>query len=154
MADLRIKIAKDKAKLVKSLKSGEGITGLFQTYYEVLVFAAGLGVKRRKFVPLKEGDFSKEIDPIRQEQFASKGYDRIIDLIAVAHTKDPKVLNNTQEAEERRIEIFEGFANGGLILLQDALKGSEDLSKQIMLLLSNERNSSKSLDDFIDLSFL
>lgn len=30
MADIRIKVAKDKAKLVKALKVGEGSTGPFQ----------------------------------------------------------------------------------------------------------------------------
>lgn len=39
MTDLRIKVAKDKAKLVKALRAGEGSTGLFQTYVDVMVFA-------------------------------------------------------------------------------------------------------------------
>jgi dnd system-associated protein 4 len=103
MADIRIKVAKDKAKLVKALRAGDDSTGLFQTYYEVLVFAAALGAKRGKFVPIKEGDFSKEIDPIRQEQFASKGYDQVINLLAVMHDKNPKVLGNTQDDEEKRV---------------------------------------------------
>lgn len=155
MADIRIKVAKDKAKLVKALRTGEGSTGLFQTYYEVLVFAAALGAKRGKFIPIKESDFSKDIDPIRQEQFASKGYDQIINLLAVTHNRDPKVLGNTQEAEEKRVEIFESYANGGLNLLQDTLEGSSDYSKQIFLLLFANRDSLKnSEDDLFDLNFL
>jgi len=153
MADIRIKVAKDKAKLVKALRAGEGSTGLFQTYYEVLVFAAALGAKRGRFIPI--GEFSKEIDPIRQEQFVSKGYDHVINLLAVTHSGNPKVLSNIQEAEEKRIEIFEGYANGGLESLQNIVRGSEDFSKQILLALLKEHRNSRLLEDgFIDLSFL
>jgi hypothetical protein len=38
MADIRIKIAKDKAKLVKALRAGVDSAGLFQTYMDVMVF--------------------------------------------------------------------------------------------------------------------
>jgi dnd system-associated protein 4 len=150
MAEIRIKIAKDKAKLVKALRAGDGSTGLFQTYYEILVFAATLGAKRGKFIPIKEGDFSKEIDPIRQEQFASKGYDQAINLLAVIHNRDPKVLGNAQDAEEKRIEVFEGYANGGLELLQDALIGSNDHTKQIMLMLVTEHKKILMQEDISD----
>ena len=154
MADIRIKVAKDKAKLVKALRAGDDSTGLFQTYYEVLVFAAALGAKRGKFVPIKEGDFSKEIDPIRQEQFASKGYDQVINLLAVMHDKNPKVLGNTQDDEEKRVVIFEGYVNGGLELLQDIVRGTEDFSKQVLLAITTEKARSQSNDEFIDLDFL
>jgi dnd system-associated protein 4 len=43
MADIRIKVAKDKAKLVKALRAGEGSTGPFQTYADVVTFAAAFG---------------------------------------------------------------------------------------------------------------
>jgi len=45
MADTRVKVAKDKAELVKSLRadSADDTTKPFQTYAEVLVFAAALG---------------------------------------------------------------------------------------------------------------
>ncbi|MEY3402832.1 MAG: hypothetical protein RLZZ86_2448, partial [Cyanobacteriota bacterium] len=41
----RIRVAKDKADLVKSLTSADGGTGPFQTFADVIVFAAALGVK-------------------------------------------------------------------------------------------------------------
>jgi dnd system-associated protein 4 len=48
MADKRIKIAKDKAKLVKDLKAADDTTGPFQTYVEVMLFAAALGQNGKK----------------------------------------------------------------------------------------------------------
>jgi dnd system-associated protein 4 len=155
MADLRIKVAKDKAKIVKALRAGENSTGLFQTYYEVIVFAAALGISRNKFVPIRNGEFSKDIDPIRQEQFASKGYDQIIDLLAVTHSKDPKVLSSIEEFEEKKVSIFEAYANGGLELLQDLLRGVDNHSQQLLLLLATEREDSrKAPENLFDLSFL
>jgi dnd system-associated protein 4 len=118
MADTRIKVAKDKAKLVKDLRAGDDSTGLFQTYVDVLVFAASLGAKRGKYIPVSEPS-KKDPDPIPQEHFVSKGHDQTISLLAVSHTKDPNILGSNEEAERRRIEIFESYANGGLSILQE-----------------------------------
>ena len=52
MAANRIKIAKDKAELVKALVASNEKTAPFQTYVEVLVFAAALGTKHKKRVHL------------------------------------------------------------------------------------------------------
>lgn len=65
MAENRIKIAKDKASLVKELKGSDTTSGLFQTYVDVMVFAAALGAKRNKRIPLVE--FARDLDPIRRD---------------------------------------------------------------------------------------
>jgi hypothetical protein len=39
MADTRIRIAKDKAELVKALKDGSDLNGPFQTYVDVVAFS-------------------------------------------------------------------------------------------------------------------
>jgi dnd system-associated protein 4 len=156
MADIRIKVAKDKAKLVKEMRAGEGSTGPFQTYYEVIAFAAALGIQQKAFHPFSEAEASKEIDPIRQEQFASKGYDQLIGLVSVIHNKNPKVLGNNEVSERNKVEIFEGYANGGLGVLSDMLRGSENHGIQILLLLSSFRkNTHQNInDDILELDFL
>lgn len=153
MADIRIKVAKDKAKLVKALKTGDGSTGLFQTYVDVMVFAATLGAKRGKYVPVSEAS-KKDPDPIPQEHFISKGHDQTINLLAVTHAKDPKILSNDDGSERKRIEIFESYANGGLEILQSATQGSQDYSKQILLLSVTEKNKHNEKDDFLNLDFI
>ncbi|HEY9295096.1 MAG TPA: DNA phosphorothioation-associated protein 4, partial [Phormidium sp.] len=75
----RIRIAKDKADLVKALVDAKETTGPFQTYADVVVFAAALGAKRKKRVPLEEIS-TKEPAPIALEIFDSRGYDRTIKL--------------------------------------------------------------------------
>ncbi|UIE36207.1 DNA phosphorothioation-associated protein 4 [Leptodesmis sichuanensis] len=153
MADIRIKVAKDKAKLVKALRTGEGSTGLFQTYVDVMAFAATLGAKRGKYIPVSEAS-KKDPDPIPQEHFISRGHDQTINLLAITHTKDPKILSNNEELQRKRIEIFESYANGGLEIMQEALRGSSDYTKQIQLLLTAEKNRLNASDELLDLSFL
>jgi len=135
----RIRVAKDKADLVKSLISTDGATGLFQTYVDIIVFAAALGAKHNRRVPL--GEISKrEPSPIPQEQFIVRGYDTVINLIAITETKNLSVLSFSEnQSREKRNHIFEEYANGGLEILQSEFRGAVDYSERILLILSSER---------------
>ena len=134
----RIRVAKDKAELVKSLVVSESSTGPFQTYADAMVFAAALGAKRKKRSPL--GTIAKEPSPIALEVFVSRWYDRVLKLLAIAETQDTKILSPTDEiAEEKRIHIFEEYANGGLDILRDELRGAVDYSERLLLILTSER---------------
>ncbi|MBD1922217.1 DNA phosphorothioation-associated protein 4 [Funiculus sociatus GB2-A5] len=148
----RIRVAKDKADLVKALTSADGATGPFQTYADVIVFAAALGAKHKKRVPL--GEISKrEPSPIRLEYFATMGHDWVIKLLGITETQDIKILSlNEEEYEAKRNHIFEEYANGGLELLQNELRGSVDYSERILLFLSYERTYKEQQDEEFDLS--
>lgn len=148
----RIRVAKDKADLVKALTSSDGATGPFQTYADVIVFAAALGVKHKKRVPL--GEISKrEPSPIRLEYFATVGNDWVIKLLGVTETQDIKILSLTEEQHEaQRNLIFEEYANGGLELLQNELRGSVDYTERILLLLSYEKMNKEKQEEEFDLS--
>jgi dnd system-associated protein 4 len=152
MGTNRIRVAKDKADLVKALTISNGTTGPFQTYADVMVFAAALGVKRKKRSPL-EAISTKEPAPIALEVFVSRGYDLAIKLLAIAETKDAKILSLFDEsAEEKRTHIFEEYANGGLEILRDELRGSVDYSERILLILSSERLKKSSSEEGFNLS--
>ena len=148
----RIRVAKDKAELVKALTSADGATGPFQTYADVIVFAAALGSKHNKRVPL--GEISKrEPSPIRLEYFATTGNDWVIKLLGVTETQDIKILSFTEEDyEAQRNIIFEEYANGGLEILQNELRGSVDYTERILLLLSYERMNEEKQEEEFDLS--
>ena len=152
MAANRIRVAKDKAELVQALVDTKETTGPFQTYADVLVFAAALGAKYKKRVPL--GAIStKEPAPISLEIFISRGYDAVIKLLAIAETKDPKILSSYDpSAEEKRALIFEEYANGGLERLRDELRGSVDYWERLLLTLSAERFKEESTEEDFDLS--
>lgn len=145
----RIRVAKDKADLVKGLTSTDGGNGPFQTFADVMVFAAALGVKHNKRVPL--GEISKrEPAPIRLEIFATMGYDNIIKLIGFTENEDIRVLSpNEEEYEKQRNEIFEEYANGGLEILGIELRGSVDYTDRILLyLISDKQNINQETEDF------
>ena len=148
----RIRVAKDKAELVKSLTSGNGATGPFQTFADVVVFAATLGKKRSRRVPL--GEISKrEPSPIKVETFASMGYDWVIKLIGITETKDIKVISVIQEEPQtERNNIFEEYANGGLEILQTELRGAVDYSERLLLMLSAQRFMEEKQEEEFDLS--
>lgn len=135
MAANRIKIAQDKAELVKSLLASKETPGLFQTYVEVMIFAAALGVKYKKSVPLRDTT-KRDPSPIPQENFASLGYDKIIKLLGIVETNDIQILASREdEYEDKRTQIFEEYANGGLEILQTELRGVVDYEIQFLLIL-------------------
>lgn len=148
----RIRVAKDKADVVKSLTSTDGGTGPFQTFADVIVFAAALGVKHKKRIPL--GEISKrEPAPIRLEVFAVSGYDILIKLIALTETQDIIILSpHEEEYEKQRNGTFEEYANGGLEILQNELRGAVDYSERILLFLSYERANNPKEEKEFDLT--
>lgn len=136
MAANRIKISKDKAELVKALVASKDTTGPFQTYVEVMVFAAALGAKYKKRVPLER--IAKDLSPLRQDYFASS-FALLINLLAITETKNINILGDDEVADEQRINIFEEYANGGLEILQNELRGTVDYSERLLLILSSSR---------------
>lgn len=149
---IRIKIAKDKADLVQSLvQTNNNNLGVFQTYADVMAFAAALGrkYKKRSTVDI----IAKEPSPISLEIFSSRGYDLLIKLLAISETEDPKIISAYDiTAEEKRAIIFEEYANGGLEKLQEQLKGSVDYAERILLILTEERFPKSSLEQDFDLT--
>ncbi|MGD1921670.1 MAG: DNA phosphorothioation-associated protein 4 [Pleurocapsa sp.] len=128
----RIKVAKDKAELVQKLLDTKGSTGAFQTYADIVAFAASLGAKYQKKVPLTEISQS-EPAPISLEVFISRGYDYLIKLIAIADTQDIKILSTEGGISEiNRVQIFEEYANGGLEKLGNELRGAVDYTERLV----------------------
>ena len=145
----RIKIAKDKADLVKALVASNEPTAPFQTYVEVMLFAAALGVKHRKRVPLET--IAKDLSPLRQDYFTSS-FAFVINLLAITEAKEINILCNDEMADDQRINIFEEYANGGLEILQNELRGAVDYSERILLVLSSERFQQERQEEEFDLS--
>ena len=151
MGASRIRIAKNKADLVKALVDGDETTGPFQTYADVMVFAASLGARKKKRLPL--GEVAREPAPIDVNIFINRGYDCVIKLLAVTEIKDLKVLSPVDiEAEEIRVQIFEEYANGGLEILREEFRGAVDYTERLLLVMVEERQKDvEPVEDF-DLS--
>ena len=152
MALPRIKVAKDKAELVQKLLEQKGSTGMFSTYADAIAFAASLGIKHDRRSPFTEVS-ANEPAPISLEVFISRGYERLIKLIAVVTTQDIQVLaTGDDKAEATRVKIFEEYANGGLAYLQQELRGAVDYTDRLILILNAERFSKETSNEEFDLS--
>ena len=136
MSENRIRVARDKAELVRSLVAAADNNSPFQTYADAMLFAAVLGAKQHRRVPL--GEISKkEPGPISMEVFISRGYDPVMKLIAIAATENINVISpDRADFEQQRINIFEEYANGGLEILEQELRGAVDYTERILLMLS------------------
>lgn len=135
MIERRITYSKDKAEIIRRLQVGEDSTGPFNLIADVLVFAAAFGVSRNRRVRLAE----PLAEPIRQSVFDRQGYDTMMNLMALHAEPRPEVLANSDEGVNARAQTFEEFANGGLELLQEELRGATDVLETIVLLVSAMR---------------
>ena len=152
MALPRVKIAKDKADLVQKLLDTKKTTGVFQTYADIVIFAASIGIRHQQRVPVQEISQS-EPAPINLEIFISRGYGWSIDLIAIADVRDTKILaTDDPTIEAQRVTILEEYANGGLAKLKDELRGAIDYTERLLLILSAERFPKTDLNEEFDLS--
>lgn len=136
MADRRVRVPKDKEALIAKLtRSDDSANGVFQTKADLLTFAAVLAYSKKKTgIP-----FETTSEPIRQEVFQRSGYDTVINLLALATSRDPRCLANDDEAEELRVTIFEEYANAGLEFLRHELQGVDDPLDHLLLLIDQER---------------
>jgi dnd system-associated protein 4 len=148
---MKCRVAKDKAELVQALVNAKGTTAPFQTYADAIAFAAAMGAKHKRRIPVKE--ISKtEPAPISLEIFISRGYDRLIKLLAISETNDRNILSiYDYKAEEERVLIFEEYANGGLEILRHELRGAVDYTERILLIMSQERFQDESIEEEFDL---
>lgn len=139
---IRVKISQDKADLVQSLVlNNDNPQGVFATYADVMAFAATMGKKNKLRLPLNT--IAKEPSPISLDVFTSRGYDFLFKLLAITQTNNSKIISAYDiRAEEERVMIFEEYANGGLMRLQEQLRGAVDYGERILLILSQANNQS------------
>ncbi len=102
---------------------------------DVLAFAAAVGARRKLWNPVTK----VERERIRLDVFERQNYVPLINLLAVTRDGNVRVLADDDEMEERRADIFEGYANGGLDFLKEELRGSSDYLESIVLMFDRER---------------
>lgn len=113
MLDPRVRRPADKEELITKL-AGDSAEAVFSSMRDLFVFAASFGKSEGRSVPFT----AAYGDPIRLELFQRDGtHELLINVIAVLeHPDDPEILREDRVGE--RIEIFEGYVNGGLELIQ------------------------------------
>ena len=136
MAERRILIPADKIEFLERLTTS-GV-GPFKFQVDALAFAASLAAARDQTLPFTES--AKE--PIRQQVFENQGFGSLLGMLAVHKEQNPSLLSDDESMEERRAQIFEDYANAGLQILKDELRGAPNLSEAILLLLQKEKELS------------
>ncbi|AUC61279.1 hypothetical protein AA637_09025 [Cyanobacterium sp. HL-69] len=145
----RIRIDQNKASFVQSLIfNSDNPEGIFETYADIVAFAAAVGKKYDYRSPLEH--IAQEPSPISYDVFMSRGYDLLINVLAITTMGNLDVFSE-HGGHEDKINIFEQYANGGLSYLQEQLTGAIDYQERLLLLLNKERHNTNSTQEF-DLS--
>ncbi|WP_299405327.1 DNA phosphorothioation-associated protein 4 [Acaryochloris sp. IP29b_bin.148] len=138
----RVQIAEDKTAFVKTLKDATSSNSPFQTYADILLFVALVGIYHKRRVRLSKLS-RKDPDPVPQDQFKARS---ILDLVAVSDASDLSLLLRDEDSDQRRITIFQEYVNGGLEILQRQLSGAVDYTDLLLLNLNALRDSSHPVD--------
>ena len=78
----------------------------------------------------------------------------MMNLLALHADQRPDVLADSDDAVNARAQAFEEFANGGLELLQEELRGAIDVLETTVLLVNSERRQRGGESEAFELSKL
>lgn len=146
MAERRIRVPADKVDFIESmLKSNKGP---FELKAQVLGYAAAYGAKYGERRPIAKASSSESI---RYSVFIGEKLDTLINLLAFTNTKDPKVLACSEEMEDLRATIFEEYANCGLKMLEENLKGEVKYTQSLLLLMKESDDNNNDIESLVGL---
>lgn len=139
----RIQRANDKEEIIKSLMSDQ--VGVFKEIWKLLLFAAQVGMRNDKRLPLKAVDAGKGID---QSTFGNcPAWPGVLYLMTLAETQKSDCLSGTEKAEDDRVSVFQEYANGGLEILREFFAGRPlDLDGLIAFIETQREESTGKLD--------
>jgi dnd system-associated protein 4 len=111
----RVRRPKDKEELMARLS--QGADSVFETYVELLCFAACLGYSRNTPV-----SFEISAEAVPWHIFENRGMDSVVNLVAAVASEDFGIVG--QERFNDKLEVFERYANGGLEILSQLIEKS------------------------------
>ena len=113
--------ARDKEAVIDAIIANG--KGAFSHIWQVLIFASCLGWKLKRCEPVTDSDASVAVPPsVFLNNCAC--WPGLAHLIALVDMKEPHALNADEAADEKRIKLLEGYANGGLSYMQERLEPS------------------------------
>jgi len=134
----RIQRANDKEEIIKSLMSDQ--VGVFKEIWKLLLFAAQVGMRNDKRLPLKAVDAGKGID---QSTFGNcPAWPGVLYLMTLAETQKSDCLSGTEKAEDDRVSVFQEYANGGLESLREFFSGRPIDLDGLLAFIETEREKS------------
>jgi dnd system-associated protein 4 len=144
MAERRIRVPADKVDFIESLL--KTAKGPFELKAQVLGFAASYGAKYGERLPIIKASSGESI---RYGVFVGEKLDTLINLLAITHIGDPKVLARSDEMVDLRATIFEEFANRGLSMLEEKLKGEVKYTPALLLMMKDVQTSGDEIESLV-----
>lgn len=142
----RIHRARDKEGIINSLMDEK--VGVFKEIWRLLIFAAQIGMQEGSRTPLGSVDSGKGID---QSTFGNcPSWPGLNYLMALVEEDSADSLAGSADAEERRLVIFQEYANAGLTVLQDFFQ-DRIVDLDGLLSFIDERSKDKAQEVDLDL---
>ena len=95
----------------------QGADSVFDTYVELLCFAACLGYSRNASVP-----FESSAEAVPWHIFENRGKDSVVNLVAAVASEDFTIVG--PDRFDDKLKVFEQYANGGLEILSQLIDKS------------------------------
>jgi dnd system-associated protein 4 len=111
----RVRRPKDKEEMMARLS--QGADSIFDTYVELLCFAACLGYARNASVP-----FESSAEAVPWHIFENRGKDSVVNLVAAVASEDFTIVG--PDRFDDKLKVFEQYANGGLEILSQLIDKS------------------------------
>ena len=111
----RVRRPKDKEELMTRLS--QGADSVFETYVELLCFAACLGFSRNASL-----QFESSAEAVPWHIFENRGKDSVVNLIAAVASEDFGIVGPDRFKD--KLTVFENYANGGLEILSQLIEKS------------------------------
>ncbi|MFJ7850001.1 DNA phosphorothioation-associated protein 4 [Peribacillus sp. NPDC097206] len=146
----RLRRPKDQEEYYIKLTDQEEF-GIFTTYKDVFMAAGILG-----FMEKKKREFTASLEGLNWNVFNLETDETVINAIAVSETNDPKLINTDEETFDKKVQIFEEYAAGGIEILykrvmEDPKKALNLYIDYIMSMESETTAQERNLRDIADL---
>lgn len=145
--DIRIKRPKDKEELFNQLLYNKKTNkyGVFSSYYEVMTFAASIGIKHKYDIENSNGyvEFTDSLEPVGLNRFNRD----FIDMVVIKHKNDAKYLDWEDDVTvDEKVKIFESYINGGLEIIKKAVESSKNTLDDLTQFMLKELSTEEKID--------
>lgn len=130
----------------RQIPGTEKVEGVFRDTKELVVFAAGLGYRKKRTHELQKN--GREIKLSAISGIGLGGAD-IVNAMAIADQGSVSILH--PDNERRRAEIFESYVNGGLGYMTGMVDTDQTALEIIAAIVKSEHDPQASTDEAIDL---
>ncbi|MEH7223417.1 DNA phosphorothioation-associated protein 4 [Bacillus sp. JJ1566] len=115
MIHRRIKRPKDQDSIYRKLTDRDEF-GIFASYKEVFMIAGTVG-----FLEKKRKQFSATAEGLLWDNFNLDTDEPMINMVALSETQDIDILRDDAETFDKKLNIFEEYAAGGIEIIEQVL---------------------------------